>query len=146
MHGINQVARIKFLQLKPGEIVWRVQLLLVTRETFRGEVLGFLAYVGGMQGTPADWTLGSLSTSGTLENCGILLQMACRSSEGQNGVTITSKILPPMVLSSTHTGTVRTQWCPGLGAWLGLSLQNAGLSVSEKFSSHSTEGQEHYLH
>lgn len=93
-----------------------------------------------------------------LAKCGILLQTACHNSKGQNGVTITSNSQPPMVLLSTHTCTlahrhtkVHTQWCstllsPGLTAWLGLSLQKAGLSVSEKFSSHSSEGQEHYLH
>lgn len=94
-----------------------------------------------------------------LAKCGIPLHTACHNSKGQNGVTITSNSQPPMVLSSTHTHAhlhtdthtgahtmmLHTTF-PGLTAWLGLSLQKAGLSVSEKFSSHSSEGQKHYLH
>lgn len=100
--------------------------------------------------------LGS-SSMAKLAKCGIPLQTSCHNLKGQNGVTITSNSQPPMVLLSTHTCTLAHRHTgahtamlhttfPGLTAWLGLSLQRAGLSVLEKFSSHSSEGQEHYLH
>lgn len=68
------------------------------------------------------------------------------------------KSQPPMVLLSTHTHCMQThtQWgartialytaFPDFTAWLDLSLQKTRLTVWGKFSSHSSEGQEHYLH
>lgn len=66
------------------------------------------------------------------------------------GIGRQSRCYYPNTCTQTHTVAQAVMlWnttFPGSPACLGLALQTIGLFDSEKFSSHSSKGQEHYLH
>lgn len=118
-------------------------VLLVTREHFIARCWVSPHLPGRHAGNPTGAKVGLIVING------ILLQTTCHDSKGQNGVTVTSNSQP-----TTHSVNTQTHTCahtltlhttsPWLSCMAGSFLSFP--SVSEKFSSHSSEGQEHYLH